>query len=93
MSKLPGQHLQAIERGQIAKELRDHALQIDKRLRDARRAGVLRKACPCAPARAFQIDRGNLSVSDSPTVAKVQCGAHGDTRKATPANAMADPLI
>jgi hypothetical protein len=60
--ELRGERFQTIERVQVAEKLRRQILVIDNRLRSAGKAWVLRKPCPGATARAFQVDRGDLAV-------------------------------
>ena len=60
--ELRGERVQTVERVQIAEKLRCQTLLIDNRLGNARAARVLRETCPCATARALQVDRGDLPV-------------------------------
>ena len=60
--ELRGERFQTVECVQIAEKLRRQTLVIDNRLGNAREARVLRETCPCATARALQVDRGNLPV-------------------------------
>ena len=61
--ELRSESLQTVECVQIAEKLRCQTLLIDNRLGDTRSARVLFETCPCATARALQVDRGDLPVS------------------------------
>ena len=60
--ELRGERFQTVECVQIAEKLRGQTLVVDNRLGNARAARVLRETCPCATARALQVDRGDLPV-------------------------------
>src|SRR5882762_2304005 len=67
--ELRGEGLQTVEGVQIAEELRCQTFFINNLLGDARAARVLCQTCPCATARALQVDRGDLPVSRGRTEA------------------------
>src|SRR5262249_2326660 len=60
--ELRGEHLQTVERVQVAKKLRCKTLLVDNRFGNAFEGRVLRETCPCTTARTLQVDRGDLAV-------------------------------
>src|SRR5262245_62136937 len=61
-SELRGECLQTVKGTQVPQKLRRKTLVIDDRLGNTRAASVLSKTCPCATARALQVDRGDLPI-------------------------------
>jgi hypothetical protein len=85
-----GKPFKTVERIDIAEKLRSQTLVIQDRFGETGRAGVLRKPCPCAAARAFQVYRSDVSIGRQGT-GMVKLHGHGNVRMAKPAVAIAAP--
>jgi hypothetical protein len=75
-----GERIQTVECVQIAGKLRCKTLFINNRLGNAQEGRVLRETCPCATARALEVDRARSSSSRGLGSKTVKTGWSSSTR-------------